>query len=309
MNSPDIRVSDPVPKEDRPAIPRLLFVADAAVADVDELPPAARVIIDSAAETYVVTPTLPGRLAWLADDVDGFRHVADERLDTVLGHLDSIGVHASGAAGRGSVVTIIADAVDEFGPDHILLALRSSEHANWQERKLIEHIEERFDLPVTAYAVDLGGHASTAGGPVLLCYDGSEDARRAIERAGALHAGRRALVVTVWQPGAGPGTSAWLGETANTVDYVELDRAAAEHGSRVADDGVRIAQEAGLKAEPVAVKATGAVWKTLIEIADSCDAGTIVVGSRGLKGVRSMPMGSVSSGVIHHAGRPTLVVR
>ena len=164
----------------------------------------------------MVTPTLPGRLAWLADDVDGFRHVADERLDTVLGHLDSIGVHASGTAGRGSVVTVIADAVDEFEPDHILLALRSADHANWQERKLIEHIEARFDLPVTAYAVDLGGHASTAGGPLLLCYDGSEDARRAIERAGAIHAGRRALVVTVWQPAAGLDGSAWLGETASS---------------------------------------------------------------------------------------------
>ena len=73
--------------------------------------------------------------------------------------------------------------------------------------------------------------------------------------------------------------------------------------------GVRIAKEAGLKAEPVPVKATGTVWRTLIEIADSCDAATIVVGSRGLTGVRSMLMGSVSNGVIHHAGRPTLVVR
>ena len=46
-------------------------------------------------------------------------------------------------------MTVIADAVAEFEPDHILIALRSSEHANWQERRLIEHIEERFGLPVT----------------------------------------------------------------------------------------------------------------------------------------------------------------
>jgi hypothetical protein len=49
---------------------RLLFVADAAVAEVGELPPATRALIDAAAEVYVLTPTLPGRLAWLADDVD-----------------------------------------------------------------------------------------------------------------------------------------------------------------------------------------------------------------------------------------------
>ena len=142
----------------RPAIQRLLFVSDAAVADVDELPPAVRAIIDAATEVYVLTPTLPGRLAWLADDVDRFRHYADERLDTVLSHMHTIGADASGAAVRGSVLTVIADAVTEFEPDHILIALHVPDHANWQERRLIEHVEKRFRLPVTTFAVDLAGH-------------------------------------------------------------------------------------------------------------------------------------------------------
>lgn len=141
---------------------RLLFVADAAVAEVAELPAPARALIDAAAEVYVLTPTLPGRLAWLADDVDQCRHVADERLDTVRGHMRSIGAHVSGLAGRGSVMTVIADAVADFGPDHILLALRSSEHANWQEHKLVEHIEKRFGLPLTTYAIDPSGHVPAA---------------------------------------------------------------------------------------------------------------------------------------------------
>jgi hypothetical protein len=141
---------------------RLLFVADAAVAEVGELPPAARGLIDAAAEVYVLTPTLPGRLAWLADDIDRCRHVADVRLDTVLGHMHSIGAHASGLARRGSVMTVIADAVEDFKPDHILLALRSSEHANWQEHRLGEHVKKRFGLPLTTYAIDRGGHVPTA---------------------------------------------------------------------------------------------------------------------------------------------------
>jgi hypothetical protein len=141
---------------------RLLVVADAAVADVDELPPRVRGLIDEAADVYVLTPTLPGRLDWLADDVDRCRHAADERLDLVLGHMHSIGAHASGEAIRGSLLTVIADAVAEFAPDHILIALRSSEHANWQERRLIKHVKERFDLPLTTFAVDPQGHVSTA---------------------------------------------------------------------------------------------------------------------------------------------------
>jgi nucleotide-binding universal stress UspA family protein len=309
MSNADITARDPHSRERRKRIQRLLFVADAAVADVAQLPPAVRTVIDAAADVYVVTPTLPGRLAWLADEVDRFRHLADERLDTVLGHMQSIDAHVSGAAIRGSVLTVIGDAVADFKPDHVLIALRSSEHANWQERKLIAHIEERFGLPVTTYAVDLGGHTSSAEGPVILCYDGSDDARNAIQRAGGLFAGCRALVVTVWLPTAAPGALGFAGETAGMVDLFELDRAAAEAGARVAEEGARIAQEAGLLAEPVAVQAAGPVWKTIIQIADRNDAATIVMGSRGLTGLRAVLLGSVSSAVVHHAARPTLVVR
>ena len=103
-------------REGTPAIERLLFVADSAVAGVEDLPFAARAAFAAAARVYVVTPSLPGRLAWLADDVDRFRHFADERLDAVLGHMDEIGARATGAAGRGSLVTVIADAVAKFTP-------------------------------------------------------------------------------------------------------------------------------------------------------------------------------------------------
>ena len=145
-------------------------------------------------------------------------------------------------------------------------------------------------------------------GPLLLCYDGSEDAKHAIESAGAVLAARPALLVTVWQPIASLDSVVWSGMIVGVDNFVELDRAAAEAGGRVADEGVRIAQQAGLEAEPLAIKATGPVWKTIIETADRHDAAVIVIGSRGLTGVRSMLLGSVSSAVAHHADRPTLVV-
>jgi hypothetical protein len=151
--------SHPAETARRP-IQRLLFVADAAVAEVDDLPPAVRVLIDAAAQIFVLTPTLPGRLAWLADDVDAFRHVADERLDTVLGHVRSIGGHVTGQSGRGSVTRVIEDAVADFRPDHVLIAVCGPDHTNWQEHGLLEHIEERFGLPVTIYAVDSRGRAT-----------------------------------------------------------------------------------------------------------------------------------------------------
>jgi nucleotide-binding universal stress UspA family protein len=146
-----------------------------------------------------------------------------------------------------------------------------------------------------------------ADAPLILCYDGSADAKHAIQRGSELLAARRALVLTVWLHAAvlGPG----LGEAAAMVNFAELDRAAAEEGERIAAEGVRIARAAGLDAEPLAVKADGPVWHTIVETADRCDAAAIVMGSRGLTPLRSILLGSVSTGVVHHADRPTLVIR
>jgi nucleotide-binding universal stress UspA family protein len=150
--------------------------------------------------------------------------------------------------------------------------------------------------------------AAHRDGPVLICYDGSDDAKHAIMSAAELLGDRRALVVTVWQPTADLSTFAGYTATVDMLNFAELDRAAAEAGGRAADEGVRIAKEAGLEAEPVAIKAAGPVWKTIVETADRCDAAAIVMGSRGLTGVRSMLLGSVSNAVAHHTERPTLVI-
>jgi nucleotide-binding universal stress UspA family protein len=305
---PDTGPASTDPHQPERPIKRLLFIADSAVADADDLPPSVLELIDEAAELYVVPPSLPGRLAWLADDIDGFRHNADERLELVLGHMHSIGASATGTPRRGSMLTVIADAVDEFEPNHILIALRSSEHANWQERRVIERIEARFGLPVTTYTVDPQGHTLPADGPLLLCFDGSARSARAIVRAGALFAGREALVVTVWQP-TSLGSIAWSGAIDSMLEFFKFDRAGADAGRRVADEGVRIAKEAGLQATPLAVQADGPVWHTILELADRRDAATIVMGSRGLTGLRSTLLGSVSNAVVHHTDRPTMIFR
>ncbi len=150
--------------------------------------------------------------------------------------------------------------------------------------------------------------AAHPASPILICYDGSDDARHAIESAAGLFGDRHALIVTVWQQTAALGSFKWSMGAAGMVDFVELDRAAAEDSSRVAHDGARIAKAAGLEAEPLAVEANGPVWRTIIETADRKDAAVIVMGSRGLTGVRSVLLGSVSSAVAHHAHRPTLIV-
>jgi hypothetical protein len=160
MSAPDTTAPGAAGRNRTPAIRRLLVVADAAIADVAELPPRVRAMIDEAGEIYVVTPSLPGRLDWVASELNPSRHIADERLHTVLGQLRSIGAEARGTTGDDSTLTAFADAVAQFQPDHILIGLRSPDHANWQERRLVKHVQKRFALPVTSFAIDPRGQVS-----------------------------------------------------------------------------------------------------------------------------------------------------
>lgn len=144
--------------------------------------------------------------------------------------------------------------------------------------------------------------------PTLLCYDGSEDAGYAIECSPELLSARPALVLTVWQPTAALGSFAWSGATAEMVDFAELDRAGAEDGGRIAEEGVQIARRAGMDAQPIAVEAAEPTWKTITAAAEQHDAAVIVMGSRGLTGLRAALLGTVSGPVVHHSERPTLVI-
>jgi hypothetical protein len=148
---------------------RLLIVTGAAVADPEEVPALIRSLIESASEILVVTPVLPARLQWLVSDTDRVRQEADERLSTVMGHVETLApdAAATGAVGDETPLNVFADAVRNFAPDHILLALRASDHSAWQERGLTERVLDAFHIPLTLFDIDRSGRvpapsASTA---------------------------------------------------------------------------------------------------------------------------------------------------
>jgi hypothetical protein len=141
---------------------RLLIVTGSAAADVEAVPRLIRALIESASEILVVAPALPGRLQWLASDTDSVRHEADERLQTVLGHVEAIApeADAAGSVGDETPLSAFADAVRRFRPDHILIALRASDHSAWQERGLVDRVREGFHIPLTIFEIDQAGRAS-----------------------------------------------------------------------------------------------------------------------------------------------------
>jgi hypothetical protein len=144
---------------------QLLIVTGAALADPSELPDDVRSLLVSADEILVVTPVLPGRLAWIASDTDRVRHEADDRLRTVLSHVEEVAPDpdVEGMVGDETPLSAFADAVRRFDPDHILVALRASDHRAWQEHGLVDKVRDTFALPLTIFEIDRTGHVPDAG--------------------------------------------------------------------------------------------------------------------------------------------------
>ncbi len=140
--------------------------------------------------------------------------------------------------------------------------------------------------------------------PVLICFDGSWGAQSAIDAAGSLLGTRRAIVLTVW---SSPIGMAVHGMAAAQAEHAkEHERRAA----RFAAEGCRLARDAGFDAAPLVARSDpeAGTARTIISIAEERDASLIVLGARGLSGLRSLLLGSVSHGVANRAHRPVLVV-
>ena len=138
--------------------------------------------------------------------------------------------------------------------------------------------------------------------PVLICYDGSENARNAITAAAALLVGRGAVILNV-----GPLALVAEAYAAAGSGAADLDRRVHADALALADEGADLAREAGFRAETRAGLDTP-TWRGVVGVADEIAAAVIVLGSRGLTGVRELVEGSLSQEVAEHARRPVLVV-
>ena len=140
--------------------------------------------------------------------------------------------------------------------------------------------------------------------PILICFDGSEHAGRAIETAASLLGNRRAVVLDVAPFLTVAESFATVSSAVPGTGFEDLNEADAFDRAR---QGVELAERAGFSAEPRAWEASS-TWEGIVEVADQVDAAVIVIGSRGLSGLREAMEGSVSHEVAEHAGRPVLIV-
>ena len=135
---------------------------------------------------------------------------------------------------------------------------------------------------------------------LVVGYDGSDNARRALERASHLAAGDAVLVVSV-VPLSAPGGR---GPAAVDAQQIEVHHEQLEEARKVlASHGVdgQLIETLG---NPI-----GDVADALMHVARDHDAELIVVGTRGLGRRKRLVVGSVSAKLVREAPCDVLVVR
>lgn len=139
---------------------------------------------------------------------------------------------------------------------------------------------------------------------ILVAYDGSEPSRKALQHAiGLAEAGEQSQVrvVHVFQfPQYFVGTA--------------YATASAETNEELYEYAERLQQEAEGKVAVLGERATvvlqqGPPGQVIIDEADEFKADLVIIGSRGLSGLKEFVLGSVSHHVVQHAKVPVLVIK
>jgi nucleotide-binding universal stress UspA family protein len=131
---------------------------------------------------------------------------------------------------------------------------------------------------------------------IVVGYDGSESAKRALERASSVATDRDQVVVVA---------AAESRARAAITEGAHLDPSEIQRRRDDLDEAQAFLSERGVEAE--SIEAQGDPGAVIVEAAK--DADLVIVGTRGLNPLKRILLGSVSSQVVHRADCDVLVVR
>ena len=132
---------------------------------------------------------------------------------------------------------------------------------------------------------------------ILVAYDGSDGAKRALEHAAAF--ARPDDVVSVISVAEGVPLFGHAGALPSPEQVEECERQLAEAGRVLSEHGVA----------PSLVTRSGDPATAILDVAHEQGVDLVVLGTRGMSTVERWLVGSVSSKVLHHAHCSVLVAR
>lgn len=208
----------------------------------------------------------------------------------------------------GSVRDAIAHAAGEHGAHAIACGTRGHGRIS---RAILGSVSsglvQHAGLPVLVVPAEAEG----GDGPLVIGFDDSEEAARAVAAAGPLLLGRPALVVHVWRSQirhtitGGALLNAPLDEIRDIAR--DIDELLEDSAKDVAARGADAASAAGLEATAETVESGGPASEALLDAADRHGAPALIVGRGGRGAMGAAVLGSVSASLLHAATRPVLV--
>jgi nucleotide-binding universal stress UspA family protein len=145
---------------------------------------------------------------------------------------------------------------------------------------------------------------------ILLAIDGSGEAdlaaKTAVDLVGCTNSELHIVTVVSGSPDPAYG----LHEASFRYEtYEEAAEAVRKDAQEVIDEQVRRVEEAGGNVAGAHLITRERKDQAIVRLSEEIGAGLIVMGSRGLGGLRRALMGSVSDSVVRHAHCPVLIVR
>jgi nucleotide-binding universal stress UspA family protein len=145
--------------------------------------------------------------------------------------------------------------------------------------------------------------------PVLICYDGSASAQRALSVAASSLDGAPMVLLNIWNPPQRVMADSFgVSESEHGPGYQELEALSCRRAAEILAEGEAEAQLRDFRVTTRQEPNRSSIWKTILDVADEVDASLIVAGTHGTAAVESGLLGSVSNALVHHAHRPVLLV-
>ena len=143
---------------------------------------------------------------------------------------------------------------------------------------------------------------------ILVATDGSEHAKHALEHA-AVSAQKWGALVTILSV-VPPPAPMILGDVQCGRDFsYDLEKAFTAYHLGVLDEAKKTLKSKYPSVEVTTQLKKGTVAPKIVEVSEKGDMDLIVIGCRGLGGLTSLLLGSISNYVVNHCNKPVLVVK